>query len=155
LKNRSRQRLKTELEIRERELVAFLSQLSRKNELIALVSQHTRKIVKGDKKYSREKLEKLLQLLDISQKDSVDRNMVEVQLKSFYPGFMDRLFVRHPKSTPTDKKLAACLRLGLTSKEISGLRSLTCQSVEIARVRLRKKLKLHREIRLVNYLSNI
>jgi len=155
LENRNMQRLKTELDIRERELVAFLLQLSRKNELIALVSQHIKKITEDDCKYSREKLGKLLKLLDKSQKDSVDWNMVELQLEKFYPGFMDRLFVRHPKLTPTDKKLAACLRLGLTSKEIAGLRNLTCQSVEIARVRLRKKMKLPRKIRLLNYLSNI
>jgi PAS domain S-box-containing protein len=155
LENRNRQRLKTELDIRERELVAFLLQLSRKNELIAMASQHIKKITEGVNKYNREKLDKLLELLDKSQKNSVDWNMVELQLERFYPGFTDRLFVRHPKLTPNDRKLAACLRLGLTSKEIAGLRNLTRQSVEIARVRLRKKLKLPRQIRLVNYLSNI
>ena len=155
LENRNRQRLKTELDIRERELVAFLLQLSRKNELIALVSQHIKKITEDNYKCSREKLGKLQQLLEKSQRDSVDWNMVELQIERFYPGFTGRLFVRHPKLTANDKKLAACLRLGLTSKEIAGLRNLTCQSVEIARVRLRKKLKLPRQIRLVNYLSNI
>ena len=155
LENRGRQRLKTELDIRERELVAFLLQLSRKNELIALASQHIKKITEDDNKHNREKLQKLLQLLEKSQRDSVDWNMVELQIERFYPGFTDRLFVRHPKLTANDKKLAACLRLGLTSKEIAGLRNLTRQSVEIARVRLRKKLKLPRQIRLVNYMSNI
>ena len=155
LENRGRQRLKTELDFRERELVAFLLQLSRKNELIAIVSQQIKKITEDNYKCSREKLQKLLQLLEKSQRNSVDWNMVELQIERFYPGFSDRLFVRHPKLTANDKKLAACLRLGLTSKEIAGLRNLTRQSVEIARVRLRKKLKLPRQIRLVNYLSDI
>ena len=54
-----------------------------------------------------------------------------------------------------DKKLCAYLRLGLSSKEISGLLNITPKSVEIARVRLRKKLRLIRKIRLVNYLGQL
>lgn len=155
LESRNHQRLKSELEIKERELVAFLLQLSQKNELIAQVTQHLKNIAETGNKNNQEKIENLVQLLEKLPDDSVDWNMVEVQLEKLYPGFMDRLLVKHPKLTQKDKKLTACLRLGLTSREIAGLSNLTPQSVEIARVRLRKKMKIKREIRLFNYLSEI
>ena len=155
LESRNRQRLKSELEIKERELVAFLLQLSQKNEMIAQVTQHLKSIAETGNKNSQEKIEKLVQLLEKLPEDSVDWNMVEVQLEKLYPGFMNRLLMKHPKLTPKDKKLSACLRLGLTSWEIAGLSNLTPQSVEIARVRLRKKMKIRHKIRLLNYLSEI
>ena len=155
LENRNRQRLRSELEIKERELVAFLLQLSRKNELIARITQELRTIEGASAKSSREKIEKLLQLLEKTPVANVDWEMVELQLEKLHPGFMGRLLLKHSKLTQKDRKLCACLRLGLTSKEIAGLNNLTPQSVEIARVRLRKKLKLRREIRLTNYLAQI
>ncbi|RIH67001.1 PAS domain S-box protein [Mariniphaga sediminis] len=155
LENRNRQRLRSELEIKERELVAFLLQLSRKNELIARITQELRSIEGASAKNSREKIEKLLQLLEKTPVANVDWEMVELQLEKLHPGFMGRLLLKHSKLTQKDRKLCACLRLGLTSKEIAGLNNLTPQSVEIARVRLRKKLKLRHEIRLTNYLSQV
>jgi hypothetical protein len=47
--------------------------------------------------------------------------LVDVQLEKLHPGFMNRLLVKHPRLTAREKKLCACLRLGLTSKEIAGL----------------------------------
>lgn len=155
LENRNRQRLKSELEIKERELVTFLLQLSQKNELIANVTQQLRNVVAANFKNNRDTIEKLIQLLENNPVEPVDWNMVEVQLEKLYPGFLNRLLLKHPKLTAKDKKLCACLKLGLTSREIAGLSNLTPKSVEVARVRLRKKMKINPEIRLVSYLVEI
>ncbi len=155
LENRNRQRLQSELEIKERELVDFLLQLSQKNELIALAKKQLESMTAGNTRENGEKARKLLQLLENASENTVDWDLVEVQLEKLYPGFMSRLLQKHPQLTKKDKKLCACLRLGLSSKEIAGLNNRSPSSVEIARVRLRKKLKLTRQIRLVNYLVQI
>jgi DNA-binding CsgD family transcriptional regulator len=85
----------------------------------------------------------------------IDWDTVVLQLENLYPGFFGRLQVKHPNLTTKEKKLSAYLRLGLSSKEIAGLQNVTVKSVEIARVRLRKKLKLTREVRLVPYFSQL
>jgi PAS domain S-box-containing protein len=155
LENRSRQRLKSELDVKERELVTFLLQLSRKNELIALIANHLRRITKENSKNSADHANRILQLIENASVNSMDWEMVEVQIEKLHPGFLGRLLMMHPKLTQKDRKLCACLRLGLTSKEIAGLNNLAPQSVEIARVRLRRKLKLSHETRLTNYLSQL
>jgi DNA-binding CsgD family transcriptional regulator len=81
--------------------------------------------------------------------------MIESQLEKIHPGFFNRLQSKHPSITLKDRKLCAYLRLGLSSSEISGLQGITSKSVEIARIRLRKKLKLSGKIRLVNYLNQL
>lgn len=155
LENRSRQRLKSELDVKERESVAFLLELSRKNELIARIARQLRKMANNGSKDFSEQVGKILQLIENAAVNSVDWELVEVQIEKLNPGFLGRLSLKHPKLTQKDRKLCACIRLGLTSKEIAGLNNLAPQSVEIARVRLRKKLKLHHETRLTNYLFQL
>ncbi len=155
LENRNRQRLKSEIDIKERELVAFLIQVSQKSELIALIKKQLSAMLGESSKSQRDKTEKLLQQLENEPEPAMNWELVDVQLEKLHPGFMNRLMVKHPRLSVKEKKLCACLRLGLTSKEIAGLNSQLPQSVEIARVRLRKKIRLPHEKRLVNYLMEI
>ena len=69
--------------------------------------------------------------------------------------FLDRLKSRHANLTLKDKKLCVYVRLGLSSREISKLLNIAVKSVEIARVRLRKKMKLSSDMRLSKYLGQL
>lgn len=155
LENRAKLRFKSQLDSKERELVSFLLQLSQKNEWISWITNQLKKIASGNQKNIQEKLHALLRELEEVPSSPVDWDSVALQLENLHPGFLGRLQAKHPVLTPKDKKLCAYLRLGLSSKEISGLLNVTFKSVEIARVRLRKKLKLSREIRLVAYLEQL
>jgi PAS domain S-box-containing protein len=155
VESRNQDRLKSELEIKERELVSFLLQLSQKNELIALIKRKLTNLSTGGKNQKDRKLEQLISLLEGIEISTVDWEMVNVQLERLYPGFLRQLEFKHPRLTNKEKKLCAGIRLGLSSKEIAGLTNNTPQSVEVARVRLRKKLKLSREMRLFKYLNQL
>lgn len=151
--NRSKQRLQYEIELKNRELVSILLQLSQKNEIISKIDNLIRK------NQNKTKKNKIFQDIEnlIQQKESepFDWKIIEKQIDKLHPGFFDRLQSKHPLLTAKDKKLCAYLKLELTSKEISGLLNITPQSVEIARVRLRKKLKLQQKKRLSNYIQTI
>jgi PAS domain S-box-containing protein len=150
--NRNKARLQNQLDLKDRELVSYLLQLSQKNEIITKAT-HFLKNQSSDASIStRENMDELLQLMDSSSKP-IDWADLEIQLERLYPGFLQSLIGKHPTISFKEKKLCAFLRLGLSSKEISGLLNITPKSVEIARVRLRKKLKLSGKIRLVNYLN--
>jgi PAS domain S-box-containing protein len=155
IESRNRQRLKSKLEMKERELVSFLIQLSKKNELISIVIKNLHSLLREFSGKQREKAEKLVQLLEKESVQSFDWEMIDVQLEKLHPGFLERVVQKHPVLTRKDKKLCACLRLGLNSREIAGLSNRSPKSVEIARVRLRKKLKLPHQIRLANYLLEL
>ena len=94
-------------------------------------------------------------MLEKESVQSLDWEMIDTQLEKLHPGFLERAVQKHPVLTRKDKKLCACLRLGLNSREIAGLSNRSTKSVEIARVRLRKKLKLPHQIRLTNYLLEL
>jgi PAS domain S-box-containing protein len=153
--DRTRQRLQTQLSFKDRELVSFLLQLSQKNELISKVENQLKTLKSGTTEKNMKQLLQLLELLEVNVAAPVDWSMVESQLEKIHPGFFNRLQTKHPTISVKDKKLCAYLRLGLTSKEISGLQNITSKSVEIARIRLKKKLKLSDKTRIVNYLSQL
>lgn len=153
--DRTMQRLQTELKLKDRELVSFLLQLSQKNELLKTVSNQLRKVHPERMKNTKEQVLQLIELLDVKTTLSLDWTMIENQVEKLHPGFLNNLRVKHPSISIKDKKLCVYLRLGLSSKEVSGLLDITPKSVEIARVRLRKKLSLPTKIRLVNYLLQL
>ena len=153
--NRTKERLKNQLSVKDRELVSFLLQLSRKNELLSKVTNQIELIKPTLNDKNLKQMLPVLELLDENAVNPLDWNMVENQLEKIHPGFMGRLQIKHPTISIKDKKLCAYLRLGLSSKEISGLQNITSKSVEIARIRLRKKLKISGKIRLTNYLNQV
>ena len=153
--DRTKQRLQTELNVKDRELVSFLLQLSQKNELLATVSNFLKNIDSENSKKTKKQILQLLGLLENKSAQIPDWTTIENQLEKLHPGFFNRLQTKHPSISIKDKKISAYLRIGLSSKEISGLQNITTKSVEIARVRLRKKLKLTSKIRLVKYLEQI
>ena len=155
LEDRTRQRLQSQLSAKDRELVSFLMQLSHKNELISKITNQLKKLKSRNNDNNSTLLQQLLQMLDDQASNPVDWPMIESQIEKIHPGFFNRLQAKHPSISVKDKKLCAWLRLGLSSREISGLQNITSKSVEIARIRLRKKLKLSDKTRLANYMSKL
>jgi len=155
LEGRTRQRLQSQLSAKDRELVSFLMQLSQKNELISKISNQLKKLKSRDDDDNAKQLQQLLQTLDVHAATPVDWPVIESQIEKIHPGFFIRLQAKHPSISLKDKKLCAWLRLGLSSREISGLQNITSKSVEIARIRLSKKLKLSDKMRLANYLGQL
>jgi PAS domain S-box-containing protein len=152
---RTAQRLQTELELKDRELVAFLLQLSQKNELVSQASNLLKKRNQANPKSLELTLQQLEILLNGSITQQFDWVMVEAQIEKLYPGFLLRLQTKHPGVSGNDKKLCSYIRLGLSSKEIAGLLNITPKSVEVARVRLRKKLQIPPQNRLSYYLLHL
>ncbi|MCK3682958.1 PAS domain S-box protein [Maribellus sp. YY47] len=152
---RNKQRLQSQLDLKDRELVSFLLQLSQKNELLNKARNILQKANKEDTDNLQHYLIELLGMLDENAREKIDWNTIENQVEKVHPGFMERLQARHSNISMKDKRLCSYVRLGLSSKEIAGLLNLTPKSVEIARVRLRKKLKLGTSVRLSNYLLQL
>lgn len=153
--NRNKQRLQTELELKDRELVSFLLQLSQKNELLNKAVHLLQSSDLSQVKKASSLVQQLKDLLQDNAIQPVDWSMVENQVDKIHPGFLERLQKRHPVVSVNDKKLCSYIRLGLSSKEIAGLLNITSKSVEISRVRLRKKLGINAKVRLVNYLEQL
>lgn len=150
---RNRQRLQNQLELKDRELVSFLLQLSQKNDVLHAAENLVAQLNTANSSKQQMLIERLRKIFARQGVDTINWSVIENQVEKIHPGFLGRLERKHPSISAKDRKLCAYIRLGLSSKDIAGLMGITAKSVEISRVRLRKKLKLDTNIRLLSYLN--
>ena len=65
-----------------------------------------------------------------------------MDFEEVHPGFFDRLNTAFPDLSETYQKIAAFLRIGLSTQEIADMLFITVTSAKKYRQRLRKKLNL-------------
>lgn len=138
--------MKTEIEDRERELLSYTLMMSQRNVSLQEIIYD----LEGEQKHSRvqHKLKKV---------GSIENDWTEFKqrFEQVHPDFFKRLHQLHPKLTQKEHRLAALLLLNLNSKQISELLGISSKSVDMARYRLRKKLRLPADASLYEYLISI
>ena len=101
------------------------------------------------------KINQLLRKINkgIEQKD--EWKVFEQNFDQVHENFIHNLKEKHPDLTAKDMRLAAYLRMNLSSKEIAPLMNISVRSVEISRYRLRKKINIEHDQNLYDYLINL
>jgi len=79
----------------------------------------------------------------------------EFQIDELHQEFFLKLKELFPGLTINDLRLCAYLKIGLNSKEIADILNILPSSIYISRSRLRKKLNIHTDDDLYNYLNSI
>ena len=77
------------------------------------------------------------------------------QIENLHRDFNLRLSEKHPDLTEQERRLTTLLRLGFSSKHIASLMNISPKSVEMSRYRLRNKLALDHDQKLITYIRNI
>ena len=78
-------------------------------------------------------------------------NDFELYFKKLYTGFHETLQKKYPDLTSNEIRLCALLKLEMNTKEISSITFQSIRAIETARLRLRKKLGIPRDINLNNF----
>lgn len=87
--------------------------------------------------------------------DDGDRSRAEERFLQLRPGFFARLKEINPDLTENDLRLCTYISIGMRAKEIAQQLSVTPDSVNTARYRLRKKLNLKSDEKLDDFLRNL
>ncbi len=149
-----KKRLEEELEHKNKELTTNVMYLVKKNELIANISK---KLVKVRFKAVHEDNKRILTELVNEIQHNLDDELwkeFEVRFQEVHQGFYDNINMAFPDLTVNERRLAAFLRLNMTTKEIAAITQQNHSAIEVARSRLRKKLKIdNTDISLVAFLS--
>lgn len=139
-----------EIKLKQNELTGTSLVLAKKNELLLELKQMLANNYEGFK--SKKHFESIQSKIDKSLNDSEEWNDFEMNFNELHQDFFEKLLQSYPKLTPKDLKLAAYLKMNLTSKEIAPLLGISVRGVEIHRYRLRKKLGLDSSKHLSNFL---
>ena len=143
------EKLILEVENKNRELSNAALNLIRKNEVLQRLKDDLL-----DARNDPRALQKLARLIDNHLEGDHDWEVFEESFNRVHDDFFKRLMLDFPDLTPGDLRLAAYLKMNLSSKEIAPLLNISVRGVENKRYRLRKKLGLPEDANLTGYIMN-
>ncbi|WP_298492675.1 LuxR C-terminal-related transcriptional regulator [uncultured Algibacter sp.] len=143
------ERLKEDIESKNRELGISTMNLIKKNEFLNTIKKEL------ENNEGNKNLDKVIKIIDKNLNDSDDWNLFQEAFNNADKDFLKKIKSIHPNLTANDLRLCAYLRLNLSSKEIAPLLNISPRSVEVKRYRLRKKMDLAHESSLSDYILEI
>jgi len=114
-------------------------------------------LVEIEKNTNSEGKQKINTLISDFKRISYSSNWVEFEIlfEKSHSSFYEKLCIRFPMLSNKERKLCALLRLNLNSKEIALFTFQSDEALKKARLRLRQKFAISREVNLTTFLQNI
>lgn len=138
-----KQELESVLNEKNSKLVEITSTTIKKNELLHNVKEEIEAFVSKNPSTSiSNRLSKISKTINSPALVKDDWSMFVMQFEASHPTFFRDIKLQYPNLTPSELKLAACLKLNLTTKDIAALLNISVRGVEVSRYRLRKKINL-------------
>lgn len=147
------EKLQTELNLKNDQLTSITMQLIKNKEFIQTVQNKISHTI--DKGGSSQELKRIINTIDKELADEDYWDKFAYHFDQVHGNYLEKLSNQNIKLSPREIKLAAFLRMNMSSKEIAKILNITTRGVELARYRLRKKLNLPREQNLVEYLIEL
>ena len=146
--------LSKDLEIKNKELTTGVMYSIQKNKVL---SSLTEELVEIEKTAIKEETREAINKISKKIRSSLNANAweeFEIRFHQVHKEFYEKLATKHPKLTPNEKRLCAFLRLDMSSKEISRITGQSLSALQMARIRLRRKLNIsNKDINLITFLS--
>lgn len=143
------EKLKEEIETKNRELAVSTMSLIKRNEFLSKIKKELTSVKEI------KSIKAVVKTIDNNLNNEDDWEFFKEAFNNADKDFFKRLKEKHPALTPNDLKLCAYLRLNLSSKEIAALLNISTRSTEVKRYRLRKKMNLPHEASLNSYILEI
>ncbi|MDL2296380.1 hypothetical protein LJC37_00315 [Bacteroidales bacterium OttesenSCG-928-E04] len=139
------------LESKSRELASYSLLISNKNHLLRQILSISESFPTADKVVKRQ----IRKVVNDNIQNEDDWGDFMMHFEKIHPDFFAKIKENCLDITPGELKLAAYIRLGLSTKDIAQMLNMTIDSVKVARSRLRKKMGLNREDRLENIIQKL
>lgn len=150
--NEKAKRLQQEMDLKAKQLVSNSLLLGQQNEIMTHIDEQLKEISKaGNPKVKgiSGKLRKSIKgnlTLEENWKD------FKLQFDQLHPDFFKRLMNLFPKLTQNDLRHCAYIKMRMSTKEIARMLNINPTSVQISRVRMKKKMDLDGYIDLQDYI---
>ncbi|MCS7012122.1 MAG: tetratricopeptide repeat protein [Chloroherpetonaceae bacterium] len=149
------EKLEGEMKRKQKELMRLTMSLVRKNEFLKSLYDMLGDVQLGASKKTQNAVQKIRAEIQASLRSEETWRLFEAQFSELHKTFLQTLAERYPNLTPTEIKVAAMLRLDLSTKEIAALLYASERTVETHRQNLRRKLRLGAEISLQTFLASL
>jgi hypothetical protein len=140
---------------KQKQVAADALYMNQKNSMLSEIEGVLNKVL-SDSKYSKSGTEfkKIFEIISSYKQLDKDWKMLIANFEEVHPGFFSRMKKTHPQLSSSDIKHCACIKMNFGTKEIARFFNIKAPSVQIARVRLKKKMNLPDEVDLRSYILN-
>lgn len=154
--NKTGDRLKKEIDLKNVELEKFALQLVEKEKMLSRLKKVMSLLKNATSENEREEvINEINMMITESLNLAKERELFYSSVSTVNSDFFIRLSQQFSNLSESDKRLIAMIKLGLSSKEIASLSNITAKSVEMNRYRLRKKLNLPQGMELIAFVNQI
>ena len=150
------EKLNAEMIHKDKELANTAINLVQKNKQLNKIKIDLQKIQSELKEeLVKNRIAMIIRKIDRETSNDESWSIFETNFEQVHEDFLKRIREKHPDITPKELKLAAYLRMNMSSKEIAALMNITTRGVEISRYRLRRKLDIERTQNLIDYILSV
>lgn len=142
-------------EKKQKQIAADALYINQKNSILSEIETVLTKIL-TKKKFTRSQQDfnKIYEIINSYKQLDKDWKMLVANFEEVHPDFFRRLNKIYPRLSPIDIKHCACIKMNMDTKEIARFFNIKVTSVQIARVRIKKKMDLPEEVDLRSHILN-
>lgn len=152
LVQKEKEQLEQDLEAKTQQLNFKITQLIEKNQLVANLIRQLQNVMQEQPNEMPKQIESIIQDLENNSLEDF-WSQFETTFGQINQSFYDNLYKAYPNLTPNERKISAFLKMNLSTKDIANITHQSIRSIEMARARLRAKLKLDRKENLSRFLN--
>jgi len=143
-----------EIELKNRELLCSVNSIFTKNYIISKIARKLSDSLGNFKHANYPLINDVINELKQTM-DETGWKEFEIYFSKVHQTFYENLNKKFPNLSNREKKLCALLKLNMSSKEIAALTMTKSESVHTSRSRLRKKLNLHNNSNISEFLNTL
>jgi PAS domain-containing protein len=142
-------------EKKQKQVAADALYMNQKNTILSEIESVLTKVL-GQKQYAKNKgdFNEIYSIIGSYKHLDKDWKMLVANFEEVHPGFFSRLKSLYPKLSLVDIKHCACIKMNMDTKEIARFFNIKVTSVQIARVRIKKKMNLPEHMDLRTHILN-
>ncbi len=148
------QSLMNEMNHKNKELANTTLHIIHKNRTLTSLRNELAKLQKSTPADRPEKqiVNNLIKKINKDLRNEKNWDLFNDYFDEVHQDFIQRIKEKHQDLSPKELRLCAYLRMNISTKEIAPLMNISVRGVEISRYRLRKKMDLHRDANLTEYI---
>lgn len=154
-RDQERKIIELENEKLESEVKKMAFNILNKNKLLIEQKNKIQNLSNKAKESVKEGLHKIIDSIDADLDEEKDWKVIEPQIDKAYNQFISQLKQKHPDLAASEIRIAAYIRMNLSTKEICEFMNKTQRAVENDRYRLRKKIGLESNNSIKDYFMNL
>lgn len=145
-------RLSQEILLKNKSLATTTLLLNQHRDLMRKISETIKGCLDAPSEEYHKQLRKILKMIKHNHSLDDDWNDFKLHFEQIHPEFFNKLREKYPKLTNNDVRHCAYIRMGLSTKEIARLLNINDSSVQMSRVRIKKKMALGRDQNFMEYI---